>query len=163
MAEHPGTGHVYQATVRAFSRTTAFETLRRRETVRYLEPVRENSRANSAGENTANNLETFIGVLQAPKISLPSFKGDPIQYHTFMRAFDNNVERVISDPSSKLARLVLLCTGEAARMIQDCTLMHPERGYVRHRQLLKDRFGDEFVIAELWGQCLMSAGSRMPL
>ena len=70
---------------------------------RGLDPARENSRAGSAGENTANNLEALIGVLQAPKIDLPSFKGDPMQYHTFMRAFDDNMERVISDPSSKLA------------------------------------------------------------
>ena len=80
-----------------------------------------------------------------------------------MRAFDNKVERVISDPSSKLARLVQLCTGEAARVIQGCMLMHPERGYARARQLLKDRFGDEFVITELWGQCLLSVGARVPL
>ena len=131
--------------------------------MRGLEPIRESSRVGSVGENTANNLETLIGVLQAPKISLPSFKGDPMQYHPFMRAFDDNVERVISDPSSKLARLVQLCTGEAARVIQGCTLMRPERGYTRARQLLKDRFEDEFVITELWGQRLLSAGTRMSL
>ena len=72
-----------------------------------------------------------------------------MQYHTFMRAFNDNVERVISDPSSKLAHLIQLCTGEAARVVQGCTLMLPERGYTRVRQLLKDRFGDEFMIAEL--------------
>ena len=86
-----------------------------------------------------------------------------MQYHTFMRAFDDNVERVISDPSSKPARLVQLCMGEAARVIQGCTLMHPERGYIRARQLLKDRFEDEFVIAELWEQRLLSTGARVPL
>ena len=41
--------------------------------------------------------------------------------------------------------------------------MRPERGYARARQLLKDRFGDEFIIAELWGQRLLNAGTRMPL
>ena len=41
--------------------------------------------------------------------------------------------------------------------------MLPERGYVRARQLLKDRFGDEFVIAELWGQRLLSTSNRMSL
>ena len=41
--------------------------------------------------------------------------------------------------------------------------MHPERVYARARQLLKDRFGDEFVIAELWGQRLLSIGTRVPL
>ena len=109
------------------------------------------------------DLAALIGVLQAPKVDLPTFKGDPMQYHIFMRAFDNNVGRTISDPSSKLACLMQLCTGEAARVIQGCTLMSPERGYVRARQLLKDRYGDEFMIAELWGQRLLSTSNRMTL
>ena len=116
-----------------------------------------------AGKGAISGLETLIGVLQAPKVDLPVFRGDPMRYHTFMRAFDDNVEKAIEDPSSKLARLVQLCAGEAARVIQGCTLMHPERGYARARQLLKERFGDEFVIAELWGQRLLEIGTRMPL
>ena len=108
-------------------------------------------------------MAALIGALQAPKVDLPTFKGDPMQYHIFMRAFDDNVERMLSDPSSKLARLTQLCTGEAARVIQGCTLMPPERGYVRARQLLKDRYGDEFVIAELWGQRLLSTSNKMTL
>ena len=144
-------------------RSPRYETSRRAETERTIGPARETSRIGSTGESTANNLEALIGVLQAPKVDLPTFKGDPMQYHIFMRAFDDNVERVISDPSSKLARLVQLCTGEAGRVIRGCTLMRPERGYVRARQLLKDRYGDEFVIAELWGQRLLNRSTRMSL
>ena len=144
-------------------RSPYYETPRHVEMERSMGPARETSRASGTGENTANNLEALIGVLQAPKVDLPTFKGDPMQYHIFMRAFDDNVERVISDPSSKLARLVQLCTGEAGRVIQGCTLIRPERGYVRARQLLKDRYGDEFVIAELWGQRLLNMSTRMSL
>ena len=61
-------------------------------------PARETNRASGTAENTASNLEALIGVLQAPKVDLPTFKGDPMQYHIFMRAFDDNVERVISGP-----------------------------------------------------------------
>ena len=130
---------------------------------RDMGPAQETTRASGTGESTTNNLEALIGVLQAPKVDLPTFKGDPMQYHIFMRAFDDNVGRTISDPSSKLARLMQLCTGEVARVIQGCTLMSPKRGYVRARQLLKDRYGDEFMIAELWGQRLLSTSNRMPL
>ena len=144
-------------------RSLYYETPRRMEMERSMKPARQTSRVSGTGENTTSNLEALIGVLQAPKVDLPMFKGDPMQYHIFMRAFDDNVERVISDPSSKLARLVQLCTGEAGRVIQGCTLMRPERGYVRARQLLKDRYGDEFVIAELWGQRLLNTSNRMPL
>ena len=144
-------------------RSPQYESPRREEMERRLGPVRGTSRTSGTEESIANNLGALIGVLQAPKVDLPTFKGDPMQYHIFMRAFDDNVERVISDPSSKLARLMQLCAGEAARVIQGCTLMRPERGYVRARQLLKDRYGDEFLIAELWGQRLLSTSNRMPL
>ena len=40
----------------------------------------------------ADHLETLIGILRAPELDLPVFKGDPMQYHDFMRAFDDNVE-----------------------------------------------------------------------
>ena len=144
-------------------RSPQYETPRRVRAGRDMGPARETTRASGAGESAANDLAALIGVLQAPKVDLPTFKGDPMQYHTFMRAFDDNVGRTISDPSSKLARLMQLCTGEAARVIQGCTLMSPERGYVRARQLLKDRYGDEFMIAELWGQRLLSTSNRMTL
>ena len=144
-------------------RSPCYEAPRHAETERIVGPARETSRAGSAGESAANNLEALKGVLQAPKVDLPTFRGDPMQYHIFMRTFDYIVERVISDPSSKLARLVQLCTGEAARVIRGCTLMCPERGYVRARQLLKDRYGDEFVNAELYGQRLLNTGTRMSL
>ena len=144
-------------------RSPYYETSRHEELERRLEPAKEISRVSGTGEKTTGSLEALIGVLQAPKVDLPMFKGDPMQYHIFMRAFDDNVERAISDPSSKLARLVQLCTGEAGRVIRGCTLMRPERGYARARQLLKDRYGDEFVIAELWGQRLLNTSSRMSL
>ena len=144
-------------------RSPQYETPRRVGMERDMGPARETTQASGTGESVTNNLEALIGVLQAPKVDLPTFKGDPMQYHIFMRAFDDNVGRTISDPSSKLARLMQLCTGEAARVIQGCTLMSPERGYVRARQLLKDRYGDEFMIAELWGQRLLSTSNRMPL
>ena len=85
-----------------------------------------------------------------------------MQYHDFRRVFDNNVERVLNDPSSKLARLVQLCT-EVARVIQGCTMMHPKQGYARAHQWLETRFGDKFIISELWGQRLLNIGSRVPL
>ena len=51
---------------------------------------------------------------------------------------------------AKLTRLLYYCTGPAKNVIQCCSVMKPTEGYKRARQLLKDRFGDEYVIAEAW-------------
>ena len=51
---------------------------------------------------------------------------------------------------TKLTRLLYYCTGPAKNVIQCCSVMKPTEGYKRARQLLKDCFGDEYVIAEAW-------------
>ena len=66
-----------------------------------------------------------------------------MSYQRFIRAFEDNVERVISDDAARLARLAQQCTGEAARVIDSCMLMPSERGYRRARDLLAKT---------LWGQ-----------
>ena len=53
---------------------------------------------------------------------IPTFSGDPMSYQRFIRAFEDNVERVISDDASRLARLAQQCEGEAARVIECCML-----------------------------------------
>ena len=56
-----------------------------------------------------DQLAQLIGVLQAPAVIIPTFSGDPMSYQRFIRAFEDNVERVISDDASRLARLAQQC------------------------------------------------------
>lgn len=46
--------------------------------------------------------------------------------------------------------LLQYCTGKAKRVIECFAAMDPSVGYERARVLLKERFGNEFVIAEKW-------------
>ena len=108
-------------------------------------------------EHSDNALEALyrqqtmmMGALQAPKIELMEFHGDPMLYHAFIRSFEENVERMLPDDGARLARLMHLCKGEAGRAIRCCNLMDPEQGYARARRLLKQRFGDSHTITELW-------------
>ena len=48
----------------------------------------------------------LIGILQAPRVSLPTFDGDPMTYVPFIRAFKDIVEKTLQDNSARLARLV---------------------------------------------------------
>ena len=66
---------------------------------------------------------------------IPTFSSDPMSYKHFIRAFKDNVERVISDDASRLARLAQQCEGKAAHVIECCMLMPPELGYPRAREL----------------------------
>ena len=71
----------------------------------------------------------MMGALQAPKIELMEFHGDPMLYHAFIRSFEENVEKMLPDDGARLARLMHLCKGEAGRAIRCCNLMNPEQGY----------------------------------
>ena len=96
------------------------------------------------------SLDHVIGALQAPRLSLRRFNGDPVDYQRFLRSFEDNVAKVVRGDAAKLARLVELCDGEAARVIESCTIMDPEKGYPRACQLLRERFGDPYAAVKRW-------------
>ena len=97
--------------------------------------------------------------MQAPKVELLEFNGDPMAYHAFIRSFKENVEKVLVDDGTRLAQLVQLCKGEAGRAIKCCNLMDPVQGYAKARRLLKQRFGDKHTITELWIKRLNEGGT----
>ena len=105
----------------------------------------------------------MMGALQAPKIQLMEFHGDPMLYHAFIPSFEENVEKMLPDSGARLARLMHLCKGEAGRAIRCCNLMDPEQGYARARRLLERRFGDSHTITELWIKKLNEGGPRVNL
>ena len=124
----------------------------------------------SNSRTTEDHLESLylqqarlMRVLQAPKVSMPKFEGDPMGYFPFIRAFEENVEKLLDDDSSELARLTQLCAGKAASAIQCCSMLPPAQGYKKARQLLKTRFGDPFTITELWVERLTEGPPRANL
>ncbi len=94
--------------------------------------------------------QLLVESLQVSKTELMSFDGDPLNYWTFIRAFDNTVDKDSISDSAKLARLLQYCTGSARKLIQCCSVKEPREGYALARKLLKNRFGDEYDISEAW-------------
>ena len=56
----------------------------------------------------------LVGVLQAPRVEMGIFSGDPLPYAQFIRSFEESVERVVNNDAARLTRLATLCEGEAA-------------------------------------------------
>ena len=94
----------------------------------------------------------MMGALQAP-----------MSYHSFIRSFEEDVEKMLYDDGARQARLIHLCKGEAGRAIKCCSLMDPEQGYARARRLLEQRFGDKHTITELWIKKLNEGGPQVNL
>jgi len=106
--------------------------------------------SNNVSSDIANGMRAMIAAIHLPHAELMPFDGDPLQYWPFVRAFKSSVEDVCDDDVTRLTRLLQYCTGRAKRAIQSCSVMPPSQGYKRALQLLKDRFGNEYTIAEAW-------------
>ena len=92
----------------------------------------------------------MLEALNLPKTTIMKFDGDPLDFYIFMNTFDNIVDSASVSDAAKLARLFEYCEDKAKSVIKPCALMSPREGYARARQLLKDRFGNEYVVAEAW-------------
>ena len=78
-----------------------------------------------------DQLDQLVVDLRAPTITIPNFNGNPLEYHSFLRAFEENVEKLVSDNASRLARLNQYCTGDAQRLLKGCMLMEPNCSFDR--------------------------------
>ena len=101
------------------------------------------------GSNASDGLSQreFLSIINLPKVEIEKFSGDPLQYHAFIAVFDENVDKVTQQPSSKLSRLLQYTDGEAKKAIKPCSLIGGEAGYMQARRTLEKRFGDPHVIA----------------
>ena len=103
--------------------------------------------------------QQLIHAMTAPRLEIPTFDGNPMKYYTFIRAFDENVDKMMSDDGAKLARLRQNCVGAAKRVLEACSYRDPTEGYREARSLLKQRFGSEYEIAQLWIREVTGEGS----
>ena len=107
--------------------------------------------------------QAILDIMQAPKAELSVFDGNPLKYYPFIRAFEDNVDKVVKDSGSKLARLVHYTSGKANKVLQGCLLMQDStEGYQRARSLLEERFGNKFVISNAWIEKVTSEGYIKP-
>lgn len=82
-----------------------------------------------------------------PERQMPIFGGDPLEYRTFIRAFETLIESKEPDPSSSLYYLEQYTTGRVKELVRSCQHMRPNEGYAQARYLLEQRFGDNHKIA----------------
>jgi hypothetical protein len=90
----------------------------------------------------------MMKMLNLPRVELRCFSGDPLQYYSFLSLFDEHVHSAAVDDSVKLAHLLQYTDGKAQQAIQSCITLGGTAGYLQAREILRERFGDDFLIAE---------------
>ena len=92
----------------------------------------------------SNAICDLVKMQGAPTVKLNIFKGDPLEYRSFITNFEELVEKRISDSEGRLARLMNFTEGEANELIQCCLYMSD--GYDYAKSLLKKKYGDPHKI-----------------
>jgi transposase InsO family protein len=99
---------------------------------------------------TRTHQQSMVDTLQMPRSELQLFDGDPLKYWPFIRAFRHTVDNKATDPGTKLTCLLQYCTGRAKSLLQCCLVKEPSDGYKHALELLEERFGNNFIIAQEW-------------
>ena len=85
-------------------------------------------------------------LLNVPKVEIRSFDGTPASYLMFTAVFDEVVGNVNISCQAKLTRLLQYTTGAARDAIDCCSLIGGSKGYDEARRILRERFGNPYVI-----------------
>lgn len=85
-----------------------------------------------------------------PPRNIPIFDGDPLQYKSFIRAFENGVEAKTDNWSDCLHFLEQYTRGQPKDLVHSCQHLPSELGYLRAKSLLCEHFGNEHKIAHAY-------------
>ena len=87
---------------------------------------------------------------QLPTKDIPVFKGDALQFKSFIRAFEHAIDQKTDNEQDKLYFLEQYTAGEPQELVRSCTHMTQSKGYLEAKRLLNKHYGDELRIASAY-------------
>ena len=85
-----------------------------------------------------------------PSLGISKFKGDPIDYHVFIRTFKTRIESRLNSNEARLQHLEQHLEGEAKELIKGCLHMEPSLGYAESKRLLDEKYGDPYQVSNAY-------------
>ncbi|XP_063959727.1 uncharacterized protein LOC129282006 [Lytechinus pictus] len=107
-----------------------------------------------AGQNAASN--QLAAFSQLPKIDVPIFSGDPLQYTLWKNAFDCTVDSKPIGEQYKLNYLNTYVSGKAKEIVEHHLLIGGRNAYQEALKQLEERFGDPNTISVSYTKKLTS-------
>ena len=75
-----------------------------------------------------------------PSRDIPIFHGDPLQYKSFIRAFEHAIETKTDSSHDRLHFLEQYTAGQPRELVRSCAHMDPKSGYKEAKRLLQEHF-----------------------
>ena len=85
-----------------------------------------------------------------PSLTLTKFRGDPLEYFTFIRSFESQVEAKVSENDVRLQYLEQYLHGEPKDLIKGCLHLDRHSGYLEAKKLLNEKYGDPYKISNAY-------------
>lgn len=82
-----------------------------------------------------------------PTPEVPTFDGNPVEFNSFVRAFEHLIEAKTTSDSARLYYLIQYTSGNVQELMRSCLTMAPQAGYKEARRLLKAKYGQNYKIA----------------
>ncbi|KAL9970518.1 hypothetical protein ACROYT_G022905 [Oculina patagonica] len=101
-------------------------------------------KAATVEQNQVNRQLAITG--QLPKISIPVFSGDPLQYPSWNSSFGTLIDSKPMDAQTKLNFLNQYLAGKPKQVVDQYLLIGTEDAYQSARKLLKERYGNCNVV-----------------
>ena len=95
-------------------------------------------------QNQVNRQLAISG--QLPKISIPVFNGDPLQYPAWNSSFNALIDSKPMDAQAKLNFLNQYLSGKPKQVVEQYLLIGTDEAYQSARKLLKERYGNCNVV-----------------
>lgn len=81
-----------------------------------------------------------------PQRDIPVFSGDPLEFKSFIRAFDYTIHDKTHNDNDRLYYFEQFTRGEPRDLVRSCQHMSPYQGYSEARKLLAYHYGNELKI-----------------
>ena len=85
-----------------------------------------------------------------PSLTLTKFTGDPLEYSTFIRSFESQVEGKVSANDVPLQYLEQYLHGEPKDLIKGCLHLERHNGYLEAKSLSKEKYGEPNKISNAY-------------
>ena len=95
-------------------------------------------------------------VITLPQPEVPKFKGNPMDFKTFLMVFDSRIQSKVISSTDMLYFLDQHLVGEARELISGCLHMEPDEGYTEAWRLLEKEYGDPYKVSSAYMRKLTS-------
>lgn len=85
-----------------------------------------------------------------PELTIKRFKGEPLEYKSFIRSIEHGIESRTEDNRDRLQFLLQYTSGQPHELVKSCIHMSPSIGFAKAKQMFKEYFGDDYKIAEAY-------------